>query len=111
MTALLDQDFSRIEVHFDLLLGHLHLLSVCIWNIEDGFDRKRDVSAVMELEFVWDLCVGEMFVELLIFVLGNISLVAEPNSLQIVNMLIVQLDWVLVENRVFSNNLFDLALS
>ena len=72
-------------------------------NIKDRLDSKRDISAVMKLIFEWNLGVGKMFVELLIFILSHISFVAEPDSLQTVDYLAVQFNGVLVENRVLLN--------
>lgn len=74
-----------------------------VWNVKDCLDSKRDISAVMKLVFKWNLGVGKMFIELLIFILSHISLVAEPDSLQTVDNLIVQFNGVLVENRVLLN--------
>ena len=103
MAAFFDQNLSGIKVHLKLFLGHLHLLIVVVWNIKDCLDSKRDISAVMKLVFKWNLGVGKMFIELLIFILSHISLVAEPDSLQAVDNLVVQLNGVLVENRVLLN--------
>lgn len=74
-----------------------------VWDIKDRLDSKRDISAVMKLVFKWNLGVGKMFIELLIFILSDFSLVAEPDSLQTVDNLVVQFNGVLVENRVLLN--------
>lgn len=108
MAAFFDQNLSRIKVHLKLLLRHLHLLIVVVWNIEDRLDRKRDISAVMELIFVWNLGVGKMFIELLIFILSDFSFVAEPDCLQTIDNLVVQFNGVFVENRVLANYFFNL---
>ena len=106
MAAFFDQDLSRIEMHLELLLRHLHLFIVVVWNIKDRLDSKWDIGTVMKLIFVWNLGVGKMFIELLVFILSYFSFVAEPDSLQIVDNLAVQFNGVFVENRVLANDFF-----
>lgn len=56
-----------------------------IWNIEDGFNSDRDISAVVKFVFIWDFGVAKMLIEHFVFILGHFSFFLVPNSLEIVD--------------------------
>ena len=52
-----------------------------------------------------------MLIKHLILILSNLSLVSVPNGLQVVHQVSIQINWELVENGVFLDDLLDLHFS
>lgn len=80
-------------------------------HVEESLDRQRDISAIVELVLEWNLGVCQVLVEDFVFILGHLSLIAIPESLQIVNEATIELDWEFVVQRILSNDLLNLRLS
>ena len=90
---------------FRSLLHHTVSFLVSAGNVEEGFDGERDISSVVDHISVWDLGVGHVFPELLVFVSGHFTLLARPDSSQRVNNLSVKLDGERNELREFLDGL------
>ena len=90
-----------------VLLHHLHLLSMVVWDVENGFDGKGHIGVVVQLVFVRNLRVAQLLVEHFVLVLGHLPLVFVPDCLEVVHGLSIQLDWILVENRVLFDDFSD----
>jgi hypothetical protein len=57
---------------------------VCGRDVEHSSDRKRNIHIEMKLELVWYLGICQLFIELFIFVLADVSFVPVPESLKVV---------------------------
>ncbi len=84
---------------------------MCSWDVEEGFDCKGDIGRVVELELVGDLCVGQVLEESLVFIFCDLTLIAIPDGLEVVQDLTIELDGIVYEQRILSNDLFNFTLS
>ena len=80
------------------------------WNVNQGLDGERHICRVMQQVLVGHFGICDLLKEALILVCGNLTLISEPDGLQVVENLTVQLYWVAYELRELLNDLFNLGL-
>ena len=65
----------------------------------------------MQFELVRHFCVTYVFKEPLVLVFSHLTFVSVPDRLQAVNQLSVQFDWIVNEERMTLEHLFNLRLA
>lgn len=65
----------------------------------------------MKMVLIWNFSVSKMLEKLFILVWSDFTFVFVPDSLQIVDQISVEFDWILVEYRVLFNYLFYFGFS
>jgi len=83
---------------------------MCARHINQGLDGERHISGVVQEVLVGHFGICDLLKEALILVCGDLTLISEPDGLQVVEDLAVQLYRVADELRELLNDLFDLGL-
>ena len=79
-------------------------------NVNQGLDGKGHIGRVVQEILVGHFGICDLLKEALILVSGDLTLISEPDCLQVVEDLAVQLYRVADELRELLNDLFDLGL-
>ena len=83
---------------------------MCARHVNQGFDGERHIGRVVQEVLVGHFGICDLLKEALILVSGDLTLISEPDGLQVVEDLAVQLYRVADELRELLNDLFDLGL-
>jgi len=107
LSALLfNKHLSGVEMDINFVLLHCVFLVVSWGEVNERFDCKRNICGIVESVLVRDLGFSNVFIELLILVISDLSLVSVPDSLQSVDVLSIELNWVGNKKREFSQDSF-----
>jgi hypothetical protein len=78
--------------------------------VNQGLDGKRHIGRVVQQVLVGHFGICDLLKKALVLVCGDLTLISEPDCLQVVEDLAVQLNWVADELRELLNDLLDLSL-